>query len=656
MRTLSLLLLLAGSLPAAELRFDNQTFVAQQGGIVHVPLQVSAMAPEGITALECSMDLPPNWVIDGVTTAGHLAESWGATLSHSASGRHMELALAGEAVLVGEGVLLEVRARIDGSGWTALEATANEGDPALEVSAGYLTHTLPPVLSVSPSAAVELLVGESQDYNAGGGVTPYAWSVDPPALGSITGEGLFTAAQAGEGQILVSDPEGAAGASGPLRVRSFAMGFGSADSIAGATVRLPLLLENPLGEEVTGFEIELDVNAERLHNPVIREEGMLCADWSLLVVTLQNGRLRLAGAHSEGITESGALLELEVSSTVGNGFNMDLRAEELHVNENPAVIARPGTQHFSPSGNFSISPGTALLERGESLAFQISGTPAGEVAWQSSAPLVAEVDANGLLTALQGGEVVLSATDELGQTVESGQIRVVDLDAWLPDTSAVIGEEWLWPLRCDALPSEELQSLEITLTWSSPWIQFVGIESEGCLTQDWADWALSDTLQEVRIAGAGAALALSGADLCRLRFALSPEATTQPLPVQLELLFNEGFPVVRAEGGSVSGGVQALDDAVEALAFELLPAWPNPFNPATMVEFRLARSASTRLEVYDLRGALVRRLLEQELPAGLHRVRWNGRNTAGGEAASGSYILHLVAGTGSQSRQVTLLR
>jgi len=48
------------------------------------------------------------------------------------------------------------------------------------------------------------------------------------------------------------------------------------------------------------------------------------------------------------------------------------------------------------------------------------------------------------------------------------------------------------------------------------------------------------------------------------------------------------------------------------------PNVPNPFNPRTEISFDLVRSGQTRLSIFDVRGMLVRRLLDENLPAGTH--------------------------------------
>ena len=90
-------------------------------------------------------------------------------------------------------------------------------------------------------------------------------------------------------------------------------------------------------------------------------------------------------------------------------------------------------------------------------------------------------------------------------------------------------------------------------------------------------------------------------------------------------------------------------------------AFPNPVaGPATQFRFAVPVRAVASLEIYDIRGALVQRVLKEEVAAGEHVVAWNGRDGHGRNVASGQYLARLrVQGPGvgeDMTRRVTVLR
>lgn len=82
---------------------------------------------------------------------------------------------------------------------------------------------------------------------------------------------------------------------------------------------------------------------------------------------------------------------------------------------------------------------------------------------------------------------------------------------------------------------------------------------------------------------------------------------------------------------------------------------PNPFNPSTVISFTLAGSESVTLAIYDLRGRVVRRLVDGgALTAGSHDVAWDGRGDDGHSVAAGVYLYSLRTPTLDETRRLTL--
>ncbi len=83
---------------------------------------------------------------------------------------------------------------------------------------------------------------------------------------------------------------------------------------------------------------------------------------------------------------------------------------------------------------------------------------------------------------------------------------------------------------------------------------------------------------------------------------------------------------------------------------------PNPFNPQTVIAFSLPSPAHVQLDVYDLEGRLVRKLVDERMQAGPRAVEWNGRDDQGGAVASGVYFYRLTVGKQTFARKMILLK
>lgn len=83
---------------------------------------------------------------------------------------------------------------------------------------------------------------------------------------------------------------------------------------------------------------------------------------------------------------------------------------------------------------------------------------------------------------------------------------------------------------------------------------------------------------------------------------------------------------------------------------------PNPFNPTTVIRYAVPQAGRVKLTVHDLRGRLVRTLVDADLTAAVHEVTWRGDDAGGRAAASGTYLLRLVGPGGGAAGKLMLLR
>ena len=66
--------------------------------------------------------------------------------------------------------------------------------------------------------------------------------------------------------------------------------------------------------------------------------------------------------------------------------------------------------------------------------------------------------------------------------------------------------------------------------------------------------------------------------------------------------------------------------------------YPNPFNPTTKIEFNMPKAGHLTLKVYNVRGELVKTLIDEEREAGADHIMWDGTNQQGSPVSSGVYF------------------
>ncbi len=88
----------------------------------------------------------------------------------------------------------------------------------------------------------------------------------------------------------------------------------------------------------------------------------------------------------------------------------------------------------------------------------------------------------------------------------------------------------------------------------------------------------------------------------------------------------------------------------------VLAPYPNPFNPRTTIAYEMPGPGYVRLQVFDVRGRVVRTLVDGPADPGRHETVWDGRDANGRELPSGSYLLRLVNGDAVAVERLMLMR
>lgn len=104
------------------------------------------------------------------------------------------------------------------------------------------------------------------------------------------------------------------------------------------------------------------------------------------------------------------------------------------------------------------------------------------------------------------------------------------------------------------------------------------------------------------------------------------------------------FLGVDIEGGGIEDGTGSEADSPKNI--QLSQNYPNPFNPSTTIRYHLNEETYVKIQVFDIRGRVVRILVDGMIEEGYHEAVWDGRNVQGEIVASGVYFYKMENGTG----------
>jgi hypothetical protein len=107
---------------------------------------------------------------------------------------------------------------------------------------------------------------------------------------------------------------------------------------------------------------------------------------------------------------------------------------------------------------------------------------------------------------------------------------------------------------------------------------------------------------------------------------------------------------------TISATGAGVEDDVKPTVFMLRPNVPNPFSGTTMLRFDIPKDVHVSLSVYDVRGRMVKNLVDQDLTPGTYNIGWDGKSTYGESVASGVYYYKIVAGSWTKTKAMVLVK
>jgi hypothetical protein len=146
-----------------------------------------------------------------------------------------------------------------------------------------------------------------------------------------------------------------------------------------------------------------------------------------------------------------------------------------------------------------------------------------------------------------------------------------------------------------------------------------------------------------------------------------PEGATHAImeyPLHLDLGYNETSAAATWStlGGPVGdprwmgGGTVGTDSESVPETFSLRQNYPNPFNPTTEIAFSLDNTSNISLTIFNALGQEVKVLANGTKKAGVHSVKWDGRDASGAAVSTGLYFYTLSDGNKSFTKKMALMK
>ena len=118
---------------------------------------------------------------------------------------------------------------------------------------------------------------------------------------------------------------------------------------------------------------------------------------------------------------------------------------------------------------------------------------------------------------------------------------------------------------------------------------------------------------------------------------------------EIILLDSDNISEWKENGISIINSLYELESI--PIKYSLSEPYPNPFNPSTNFQFELQKNKDVILEIYNLQGRVIEKLINENMSAGLHSVIWNAEGHS-----SGIYFVKLVVDQNIDMKKLMLLK
>ena len=90
--------------------------------------------------------------------------------------------------------------------------------------------------------------------------------------------------------------------------------------------------------------------------------------------------------------------------------------------------------------------------------------------------------------------------------------------------------------------------------------------------------------------------------------------------------------------------------------YQLSNAYPNPFNPSTIIDYKIAEGGEVTIDIYDIRGLFIKNISKKYHYSGNYSVTWDGTNQEGKKVSSGEYFYKITSNNYINTKKIIFLK
>jgi len=99
-----------------------------------------------------------------------------------------------------------------------------------------------------------------------------------------------------------------------------------------------------------------------------------------------------------------------------------------------------------------------------------------------------------------------------------------------------------------------------------------------------------------------------------------------------------------------------INETLAPTITQLVGNYPNPFNPTTTISFSLKEAGIVAIDIFNMKGQLVKTLINEEMTGAYHNVVWNGKDNKNKQVTSGIYFYKMKTGKYQETKKMILMK
>ncbi|MCD6176397.1 MAG: T9SS type A sorting domain-containing protein, partial [Candidatus Cloacimonetes bacterium] len=137
---------------------------------------------------------------------------------------------------------------------------------------------------------------------------------------------------------------------------------------------------------------------------------------------------------------------------------------------------------------------------------------------------------------------------------------------------------------------------------------------------------------------------------------LDPNVPNGTYTYHIRAIYSGGYQSALSADAVIEHIQTNADGITIPVVTELTGNYPNPFNPTTTISFSIKEAGFVSIDIYNMKGQLVKTLVNEQLDAAYYNITWNGKDNSNKTISSGVYFYKMRSSNYTATKKMILMK